>query len=1282
MDKKYCPYCMSPVEEDGNCSVCGLTEGSYVPSPHHLPPGTVLMDRYLVGRVLGEGGFGITYIGCDLRLEMKAAIKEYYPLDRATRNASASLEISSFIGPSAASYERGKQKFLSEAQVMARMDKQQVIVNVRDFFEVNNTAYIVMEYIEGITFHELVEKKGGRIMPQELFPMIEPLFLALSAIHDNGLIHRDISPDNLMLENGRVRLLDFGCAREASRGTETMTIALKHGYAPIEQYQQKGQGPWTDVYALSATIYYCLTGRVPPQALDRIAEDELLLPCKLGVGLTERQEQALLKGMRLQPNRRYSNVKELWAALYTEPVQEQNAGRPAASEYSLGHKALLESEALEQSLGQEVSLEFEALEQIGQEALLESKAPEQNIGQEAFLESRASEQNIGQEASLESRASGQNIGQEALLESEAPGYSCAHRTDVQESGAFKAQESAAGLDRNMPQESAQAASGMQPAPSFAESYAQTDAGSDTAHGAAGLGRKIVIAAGIAAACCLALVILGAGIYRLRIYQAGGNVTGGVSAVDSAAAGSGTQTGGSDMHESWPKPAEGVYVPSENEFKAAYGAYVFSNGTAEEFRRLMEASSVSTVIMDGDAYSMMTDICITKPVLLKEHAKLQADRLTIAEGGYLLVEGTLDMSASGYVRLEGSDTCLYIAQGGRFEAQDAFVWMDDEHCFYMQSGEELSTPHLVFLGGELEDAVSVTDAQTLIRAAQQGRRIRIDADIIMTEEVSFTAPVQISKGASVHMVQVESNQETLHFCLEEGAVFVNYGTLTGDLFVCGGAVAVNYGSFAGKASGMKPDISLWIEGEGSTLVNFGTVTARDVSRFWKGSLCVNMGNMRAQDLYLAGGNMVNYGDIIVPKQKPDSQNASVFTIEQGSMLWNKKDARVTVGNGAEFNNYSKINNRKGGSICIKSDGIFRNAVFENNGEFQAQTGAWLDDQRHGIYYGEGMFDIGDANIKVHHVPATDAGYPEDEGTAAVQNEEELSAALKDADTQAVWITKDITVQKDITVTKTLFVDGALAMADDAKLTGDGAHIVLMPDASLQADDIMLQQDAQIYMQDASSLMVGRGGTLALDSAFLWGSGDIRLDNAKFILDNQSAFALSAALSGTGSLEAGQCEIRIQNHSSFATVYGRGLRLDGAVVTMHDSQPESAASNFCCVSDMQLVDCTLELDSGMFSGASDVKLVNGEAVIGADAQFQTYESNLSVLGNAEVTIWGLAEIGGWDEYIFTVHSKITNYGELFIGIKMDAAEKIDNQGTVRIGKDVDASCIIGNAPKIDE
>ena len=323
---EFCPYCMGSVRPGEPCPVCGLTQGSYTPAPHHLPPGTVLMDRYLIGRALGEGGFGITYIGRDLRLEMKVAIKEYFPSDRAARDADASMDVHSCMGRGNPGYEQGLSRFLCEARTMARMEKQPQIVMVRDYFEANNTAYIVMEYVEGTNFIDLAARRGGRIPASELFPLIEPLFTALSAMHKAGLIHRDISPDNLMLEQGSVRLLDFGCARESSQGTDsTMAVALKQGYAPIEQYQCMGQGPWTDVYALSATIYFCLTGRVPPKSLDRLLSDELAAPRALGVDITLEQQRALLRGMEINPEKRCQTVDELYSGLYR--TEDASAGR-------------------------------------------------------------------------------------------------------------------------------------------------------------------------------------------------------------------------------------------------------------------------------------------------------------------------------------------------------------------------------------------------------------------------------------------------------------------------------------------------------------------------------------------------------------------------------------------------------------------------------------------------------------------------------------------------------------------------------------------------------------------------------------------------------------------------------------------------------------------------------------------------------------------------------------------------------------------------------------------
>ncbi len=318
----YCPYCMARVEPDKPCPSCGLTAGSYKSQPKHLPAGTVLRERYLVGRVLGEGGFGITYIGRDLVLGMKVAIKEYFPTDKATRNCAASVSVESFMGSQNDAFEKGKRRFLEEARTMGRLDRLPNIVGVRDFFEENATAYIVMEFIDGTTLTELTGQRGGVMPAWELLHLIEPLFDSLTAMHELGLIHRDISPDNLMLEHGIIKLLDFGCAREAADGAATMTIMLRHGYAPLEQYQTSSgaQGPWTDVYALAATIYFCVTGKRPPQSMDRIFQDELVPPRKLGAELSASQEAALLKALSVRPKERFQSAQEFHTALYEGSV--------------------------------------------------------------------------------------------------------------------------------------------------------------------------------------------------------------------------------------------------------------------------------------------------------------------------------------------------------------------------------------------------------------------------------------------------------------------------------------------------------------------------------------------------------------------------------------------------------------------------------------------------------------------------------------------------------------------------------------------------------------------------------------------------------------------------------------------------------------------------------------------------------------------------------------------------------------------------------------------------
>lgn len=198
---------------------------------------------------------------------------------------------------------------------MAALEKIPQMVRVLDFFPEHNTAYIIMEFLEGQTLKEITQAQGP-CSAQVLLPLLEPVIRAMEAMHQANIIHRDISPDNLMLlSNGTMKLMDFGCARDI-QGEVTMTAMLKEGFAPYEQYSGHGQGAWSDLYSLCATIYYCLTGKVPPSAMKRGEPDPLIPPSRLGAELTEQQERALLKGLAVRAADRWKSMGELYGALY------------------------------------------------------------------------------------------------------------------------------------------------------------------------------------------------------------------------------------------------------------------------------------------------------------------------------------------------------------------------------------------------------------------------------------------------------------------------------------------------------------------------------------------------------------------------------------------------------------------------------------------------------------------------------------------------------------------------------------------------------------------------------------------------------------------------------------------------------------------------------------------------------------------------------------------------------------------------------------------------------
>ena len=314
-----CMACMKHgLYPGGVCPHCGAIESQLRTAPHHLRPRSILSGRYVVGKAIGEGGFGITYVGWDTRLSVKAAIKEYYPNGFVTRNIEDGSTVHAFSGSEGEFFERERNRFIEEAKRLTRFGDLPGIVAVKDFFEENGTAYLVMEYVEGATLTTVLANMGGCLQEAHVLVMMEPLINSMIEVHKSGIIHRDIAPDNIMIRpDGNLKLIDFGAAREADSNGKSSVALMKHGYTPEEQYDtdRSRQGAWTDVYALSATIYRAIEGSAPPDANTRLRNDTFGGFTK---HVSESTRFAVMKGLSVNPQNRWQNMGELLQALYPD----------------------------------------------------------------------------------------------------------------------------------------------------------------------------------------------------------------------------------------------------------------------------------------------------------------------------------------------------------------------------------------------------------------------------------------------------------------------------------------------------------------------------------------------------------------------------------------------------------------------------------------------------------------------------------------------------------------------------------------------------------------------------------------------------------------------------------------------------------------------------------------------------------------------------------------------------------------------------------------------------
>ena len=331
-----CPHCMEELGElNGNfCPFCGFNAAQNPQPPEALPRESILHGKYLIGDVLGRGGFGITYIGFDLSLESKVAIKEYYPSGSAMRREGESSLYWNSTCASQTSRQGAYDDFLKEARKMARVDGIPSIVRVRETFLENETAYIVMDYVEGETLKTRL-RRDGVLTYSACYAMLRPMMEDLQKVHQLGIIHLDISPDNIMIQkDGSVKLLDLGAAKDLSKKSDGQSqLVTKNGFSPAEQYMDSGKiGPWTDVYALCATIYYACYGKLVPQALERLDQDTLTFDLPAKEAIPQNVIETLKKGLAIRAAERIQSVEELMQRLNVSAARPAPIPQPAAKQ--------------------------------------------------------------------------------------------------------------------------------------------------------------------------------------------------------------------------------------------------------------------------------------------------------------------------------------------------------------------------------------------------------------------------------------------------------------------------------------------------------------------------------------------------------------------------------------------------------------------------------------------------------------------------------------------------------------------------------------------------------------------------------------------------------------------------------------------------------------------------------------------------------------------------------------------------------------------------------------
>jgi len=306
-----CDFCFEPLEPENICKNCGLSNETYKAGNGILPPGTIILGKYIIGRVLGRGTLGTTYLAYSGMLDKVVALKEYYPIG-ITNRTKGEEKVSIVTDEKRMVFEKGAIRFYEEAKAVERFNTNKNIVSVYECFYANDTVYYSMEYLKGTDLKSYIKSKGGKLSEAEAITIMRGICDALVTIHGSAILHRDIRPQNIFIcENGDIKLIDFGAAKQIVMNSPLIDpVIVNHGFTPLEQYRTRGKlGPWTDIYSLGATVCYAVTGKIPMDAINRIEEPEITFDNSLK--LSQHFINIIKKCMELKSEDRYRSSIEL-----------------------------------------------------------------------------------------------------------------------------------------------------------------------------------------------------------------------------------------------------------------------------------------------------------------------------------------------------------------------------------------------------------------------------------------------------------------------------------------------------------------------------------------------------------------------------------------------------------------------------------------------------------------------------------------------------------------------------------------------------------------------------------------------------------------------------------------------------------------------------------------------------------------------------------------------------------------------------------------------------------